>query len=132
MAAMQEPFLHMTDGYQTGAVLVSSWGYDQTNVDFYQIVKRAAKSVWLRPLLSKRLPAPGYGAMAAFVVPVAEFKDPVRDHDTAWWDNRKAEKDPRILCRLRFDDKGSLRDVRIRGHYATLWRGEPRYCSWYG
>ena len=28
-----------------GDVLVSSWGYDQTNVDFYQVVGRTAKTV---------------------------------------------------------------------------------------
>ena len=30
----------MINKITTGAVLVSEWGYDQTNVDFYTVVKR--------------------------------------------------------------------------------------------
>ena len=30
-----------------GTIFKSSWGYDQTNIDFYQVVKTSAKSVWL-------------------------------------------------------------------------------------
>jgi len=33
---------------ETGDVLVSSWGYEQTNVDFYQVVGATAKSLKLR------------------------------------------------------------------------------------
>lgn len=32
-----------------GTVFVSSWGYDQTNVDFYMVVGRTAKSVRVQP-----------------------------------------------------------------------------------
>ena len=31
---------HASDKYEPGAILVNSWGYDQTNIDFYVIVKR--------------------------------------------------------------------------------------------
>lgn len=36
--------------YQEGKILQSSWGYEQTNVDFYKIVKRTAKSVLLQEI----------------------------------------------------------------------------------
>lgn len=35
---------------EIGDVLVSSWGYDQTNIDYYQVVRRSAKCVWIRPI----------------------------------------------------------------------------------
>jgi hypothetical protein len=36
-----------------GEVLVSSWGYDQTNVDFYEVVRASAASVWVVPMSQK-------------------------------------------------------------------------------
>lgn len=33
-----------------GDIFVSSWGYDQTNVDYYQVVKRTAKTVTVKEL----------------------------------------------------------------------------------
>ena len=40
---------HASDKYEPGAILVNSWGYDQTNIDFYVIVKRTdnGRGVWL-------------------------------------------------------------------------------------
>ena len=36
-----------------GDIFVSSWGYDQTNVDFHEVVKVAAKTVTLIPIERK-------------------------------------------------------------------------------
>jgi hypothetical protein len=42
----------MSEQITVGDVFVSKWGYDQTNVDFYEVVGVTAsgKSVWLRYL----------------------------------------------------------------------------------
>ena len=37
-------------GLPVGTVLVSSWGYDQTNIDFYEVTKATAKTVMIRPI----------------------------------------------------------------------------------
>ncbi len=39
---------------KVGDILYSSWGYGQTNVDFYQVVKTSAKSVWFKAIRSVR------------------------------------------------------------------------------
>lgn len=36
--------------FQAGAILVSSWGYEQTNIDFYQILERKPKSVVIQEI----------------------------------------------------------------------------------
>jgi len=41
------------DSYEVGDILYSSWGYDQTNVDFYQIVATTGKSVKIREIGQK-------------------------------------------------------------------------------
>ena len=54
-----------------GDVLVSSWGYDQTNVDFYQVVAVTPRMITMRPIVARMesadggwtgqaLPCPGY------------------------------------------------------------------------
>jgi hypothetical protein len=59
-----------------GDILVSSWGYEQTNVDFYEVVKVTAKTVTLVPIERKvqlkgfmryeAMPIPGSGKGKAF------------------------------------------------------------------
>lgn len=36
--------------WEKGAILVSTWGYDQTNVDFYQVTRTSPHSIWARPI----------------------------------------------------------------------------------
>jgi hypothetical protein len=36
--------------FKVGEIIVNSWGYDQTNIDFYEIVKVSASYVWLREI----------------------------------------------------------------------------------
>ena len=39
---------------EVGQILYSSWGYDQTNIDFYQIVRVSDKgTVWIQPMSKK-------------------------------------------------------------------------------
>lgn len=43
-----------------GKILNSTWGYEQTNVDFYVIVKETAKTLWYVPVDKSSKPN-GYG-----------------------------------------------------------------------
>ncbi|WP_425543433.1 hypothetical protein, partial [Microbacterium aurantiacum] len=51
-----------------GAILVSRWGYDQTNVDYYEVVSATPKTVTLRPIRSRVTGDAGF--MAEYVAPV--------------------------------------------------------------
>jgi len=56
--------------YTVGTVLCNSWGYDQTNIDFYEVVRRSATgaTVWVRPIELESVPGSG-GFMCDTVVP---------------------------------------------------------------
>jgi hypothetical protein len=41
---------------RVGDILVRTWGYDQTNVDFYQVLAVTARSVRIRPILGRVCP----------------------------------------------------------------------------
>lgn len=97
--------------FEVGHVLVSSWGYEQTNVDYFQVTKiLGPRMVEIREI-SHRLCSDndGYSSMAGRVFPcIDEFK-------------------------------GEARRVRVTNGYvkisscssARLWDGHPNYCSWY-
>lgn len=57
---------HVADKIEPGAILYSSWGYDQTNIDFYYVVRTTAKSAWIVPMTQKSEPT---GFMAETVMP---------------------------------------------------------------
>lgn len=40
----------MHKNFEVGEIWYTSWGYEQTNVDFWQVVKSTEKTVWFRPI----------------------------------------------------------------------------------
>lgn len=48
--------------FKVGDIFVESWGYEQTNVDFYQVIKVNKASVVLRKIGSKSLRATGWAS----------------------------------------------------------------------
>jgi hypothetical protein len=55
---------------KVGDILDSSWGYDQTNVDFYQVISVTDKSVVIREIGSRTVRSDGSGS--DYVVPVPD------------------------------------------------------------
>lgn len=56
-------------------ILVDSWGYSMTIVDFYKVIRESEKSVWVIPIGSKET-ADGY--LQGTVVPNLEVSDPTK------------------------------------------------------
>lgn len=97
-----------THGLQLGHVLVASWGYDQTNVNFYQVTRLvSSKMVELHPIGS--MDGKAMSSMSGTVLPVIDAftGEPMRK---------------------RARDGG----VRIdSSRYARVWDGKPVYSSSY-
>jgi hypothetical protein len=94
-----------------GDVLVSSWGYDQTNVDFFVVIATPTKKTVVVRACGSETDAtrPSASDMAEYVVAVPSkmFGEPL---------TRRCAKDS-----IRVDDCRS----------AWRWDGRPRYHSWY-
>jgi hypothetical protein len=45
---------------KVGDVVVNSWGWEQTNIDFYEVVKTSANYVWLLPLSAEEVEQTGF------------------------------------------------------------------------
>lgn len=63
----------MVNPYKVGQLLYESWGWEQTNIDFYEVVEVKAKSVIVRPISGEMVPEQpkGYSSMSAMVRPIA-------------------------------------------------------------
>jgi len=88
-------------------ILYTSWGYEQTNVDFYQVTSIRGCIVEIRPIAAEITET---GFMCGTTVPVLDaFTGPARCH--------------RIV-----------RNYLTVGYrqWAHKWDGTPCRCSWYG
>lgn len=100
--------------FNANDIVVSSWGYDQTNVDFYRIIKRTEKSVTIRRLKSK-VTITGY--MSGTSLPLNEF-----------------EKDSKELTRKIHVSNAENKELYVKissFSFAYLWDKTPAVCSWY-
>ena len=112
------------DGYDVGDILYSSWGYEQTNIDWYRIVKRTESSIWLEPLWGAR----EYDhSMAGYVVPKEAVK-PIGEWEIgppgSRWDGKP------IRRKLRYRD-GRPVGISIKHGWTGPWGGKPVRFSEY-
>ena len=64
---------------KVGDILYSSWGYDQTNIDFYAVRKVSDSSVWIQKIQSKVVAITGWAHQD--VMPVDSSQYEVRDYE---------------------------------------------------
>lgn len=74
------------DAVQVGDVFYSSWGYDQTNVDWYEVVGRTKASVRLRKIGAKRVElGSGHDRVMPAVGQYLSDAEPKIKRLRAWW-----------------------------------------------
>ena len=103
-----------THRLQVGDILHSSWGYDQTNATFYEVVALNGKTQVTVSQIGKRLSDDGSGAVPA---PDAPYRYPE-------WHEKAGER--QMLRRtVKHGDT-----VRINSYsYASKWGGRPMHDS---
>lgn len=102
---------HRPCAFSEGEVLYSSWGYDQTNVDFYMVERVTPKTVWLRKLDTTVEENEFMQGDCQPVKPLQAKGEVIRRR--VWW---------------------GLDEPFVKiNDYATAakWDGKPKRCSWY-
>lgn len=101
-----------SDHYSVGTIIYDSWGYEQTNVDFYQVKRVMAKSIVVQRICSQQLTDSMYShGMACDVIAVPDSFIEKYDEIT-----------------LRVKPNGGLTS---RHGSMSKWDGSPKYTSWY-
>lgn len=98
-----------------GDIFHYSWGYEQTNCDYFQVIEKRGKLLTLRQIGSKSEPSQsGYSSMS---------------------DHRKAVKDAFLENAKPFTKmltfSGGTPHISMSFGSCSLWKGEANYCSWY-
>lgn len=71
-AASAENAAKAVELFQVGTLLVNSWGYDQTNVDFYQVIEVKGKTVVIKEICGRTVRNSDNGYMSSYVSPVKD------------------------------------------------------------
>jgi hypothetical protein len=104
--------------YKKGDIFYASWGYDQTNVDFVQVIKTTAKTVTVKEIGQKSISKKGYSGMSDFRTAT---KDNFIVDSYLTPDN---ENNKYVISSSNCFHIGSSR-------YFYPWDGEELYNSWY-
>ena len=113
-----------SDYFSVGDIIVNTWGWEQTNVDFYQVVDVLNKKIRVKEIGAKIIENSMYShGMACELVP---------EKDSFVEEGRKTE----YLLSLKADIKKSGEiSARICNpesfYYFRKWDGGAEYCSWY-
>ena len=97
------------ESLEKGTILSYSWGYDQTNIQYYQVVNKKKATVVLQEIEKSTGPEDGF--MTAKVVPK---KDCFKGTE---------------FCKRVNVKKGGY--IRMDFGIAKIWCGEPERVSWY-
>jgi hypothetical protein len=118
-----------------GDIITNSWGWEQTNVDMYQVVKATSNYVWLQPIAGETVPDEGCGPMSGRVrpeVPVRQILTrEVRDYGD--WDAAIGCR-PCSLKTVPVEPtkhKAEGVNVCFKHGCGSKWDGRSMYCSWY-
>lgn len=123
--------------YKVGDILHHSWGYDQTNCDFYQVVEVKPASVVLRKIGASTVPG-----SEGFMCESFESLMPERDafitkgFQALTKDGRGiTPENPTITKRVSFyvkpEDSSLQYFIPVPYGWCDLWDGKPEYSSWY-
>lgn len=108
---------------QTGQILYSSWGYDQTNIDFYEVVRVQGKFATLQKLAAETMedsPLSMTGKVSPIIgKPAVEYPGQV-------------PVPVKPIKRMVKSGSSHGEYVKIESYAsAWVWDGEPKSCSWY-
>jgi hypothetical protein len=112
-AAERRGFRH---GLKVGDILHYSWGYDQTQCEFYQVTATTPGTITMREVAQQT--APG-----------STVPHGMADSRLALKGEFLADEEP-ITKRVQYSAEGPG-SVTMKHGCASLWDGRPKYRSWY-
>lgn len=108
---------NMVNPFFVGQIFYDSWGYDQTNIDFYQVTEVGKKSVKIRPIAQRMVEAAGF--MCEYVAPLAdEFIGEEQTKIVSVYLDRNNQPQYHITSRHGWISKWGNREKIYQSHYA--------------
>jgi len=112
--------LKASDFYTIGDIIVNTWGWEQSNVDFYQVVDVMNKKIRVKEIGSEMVPGSAHCSMSCDVTAckdhfIADGKEYLLTIKATFYNNKIGHK----IC----DPE--------RFYYFHKWDGTAQYRSWY-
>lgn len=118
-------------GVKVGDVFTCSWGYDQTNVDFYRVIKTTASGVWVQQWQAAHVDTEGpHDRLTVGGAPKTEVDWSEVDQDADYWDQQEQKKLREVEPEFHKTVAGYQGRVAFTVNsfsVATLWDGAPEY-----
>jgi hypothetical protein len=118
-AKYAEAMAQFVNPYKVGDILVNTWGYDQTNVDWYAIIAVKPRSVVIIEIGSAAVEdrEPGYSPMSDHCIPQPQT----------------VVGKPKLKPVHLYLTSEGRKIYSIPAHFGcmSLWDGKPEYRSWY-
>ena len=127
----QEAKKRFQNPYKVGDILHHSWGYDQTNCDFYQVVEVKPASVVLKKIKAETVPG-SEGLMSESLLPVKDAFITQGNHALTKYDDDITPEKSTITKKVSFyvNPDGSLRYfIPVPYGWCDLWDGKPQYSK---
>ena len=159
MSVTMEVTPHVAEVIEPGAILCCSWGYEQTNIDYYMVTRTTKSSAWIVPMSSHEEQTGFMSGQAVPLVPMThtrwcECKHGVSNHTTVLnmagedyshcrgaydadeCDCRELRPQPIVpeMHRIKRQTwSGNTHESLTMTSYssATLWDGASKYASHY-
>ena len=112
-------------GYKIGDILVMSWGYEQTNLDFFQVVAVTEKSVRLVEVKMTVKNEKYHCSMSRDVAYDITTAQPV---EKSYWIKDQQKGD---IKKVKYLDYYGKFYISVKDHLIEKYNGEELYESWY-
>lgn len=105
---------------KVGDILYSSWGYDQTNIEFFKVVKTSEFSVWIQKVGSQVVEVTGWAHQN--VIPTDSS-----DYEVRNWEGEGYITKTHSIKRHKIQSWGEGYGVSLNSYAsAWLWDGKPK------
>lgn len=107
-----------SDHFKVGDIIVNSWGWEQTNIEFYQVTEVKNKKIKVQEIYQHTVEGSEYShGMECNVMPSID---------------RFIETEKPFLLSLKMDAKGNCLICNPKSYYYFYkWEGGEMYKSWY-
>lgn len=103
--------------FKVGDYVYNSWGYEQTNIEFYKIIALSGKTLTVQEVYIKTVEGSEYSHGMADEVVASETLIPTAEP---------------FKLRVKVDSQGRCYICARKSHYSFhKWDGRPLYRSWY-
>ena len=113
---------------KVGDILYSSWGYDQTNIEFFKVVRVSEFSVWIQEIGKKVVEVTGWAHQNVVPVDSPEYQVRNWDKEKDDWDNvNEYITKTHPIQRKKIQAYGDGYGVSLNSFSsAWLWDGKPK------